>query len=83
MCGEPLNPHRLTNLIAHVAPVKNAMVTHNAMQKVFRSRFDEGRSHAKLTEVANFEAHLPFITGPAPAYETLLGKNKETFFDIN
>jgi guanylate kinase len=53
------------------------------MQKVFKSRFDEGRAHTKLLDFANFENKHQFITTPAPLYEKLLGKNKEYFFDIN
>ena len=74
---------RMTNFINHVGTVKNAIVTQNAMQKVFRSRFDEGRAHTKLLDFAKFENKHPFITTTAPNYTGLLGKNKEAFFDIN
>jgi hypothetical protein len=53
------------------------------MQKVFRSRYDEGRSNARLQDLSNSFASHPFITAPKSPYETLLGKNKESFFNIN
>jgi len=74
---------RTTNFINHISTVKNAIVTQNAMQKVFKSRFDEGRAHTKLLDFANFENKHQFITTPSPSYEGLLSKNKESFFNIN
>jgi len=59
------------------------MVTYSAIQKVFRSRFDEGRSNARLQDFSNSYAKHPFITEGRVAYESLLGKNKESFFKIN
>jgi hypothetical protein len=65
------------------APVKNSIVTYNAIQKVFKTRFDEGRSNAKLSDISNFFSKQPFVSAPRISYEELLGKNKENFFKIN
>jgi hypothetical protein len=59
------------------------MVTYSAIQKVFRSRYDEGRSNARLQDLSNsYESH-PFLTSPRVPYESLLGKNTESFFSVN
>jgi hypothetical protein len=63
--------------------VKNAMVTYNAIQKVFRSRFDEGRSNARLEDFSNSYVKHPFLTDNRIGYESILGKNKEFFLKIN
>jgi hypothetical protein len=59
------------------------MVTYSAIQKVFRSRYDEGRSNARLQDLSNsYESH-PFLTSSRAPYESLLGKNTESFFAVN
>jgi heme/copper-type cytochrome/quinol oxidase subunit 2 len=63
--------------------VKNSMVTYNSIQKVLKTRFDEGRSNTKLADFANFYIKQPFISSPRVQYEKLLGKTKENFFKIN
>lgn len=63
--------------------VKNSIVTYNAIQKVFKTRFDESRSNAKLSDFANLYTKQPFISSPRIQYEKLLGKTKENFFKIN
>jgi len=50
------------------------------MQKVFKSRFDEGRSNAKLQDISNSTVNYMFINSPKASYESLLGKNKDSFF---
>ncbi len=63
--------------------VKNSIVTYNAIQKVFKTRFDEGRSNAKLSDLSNLYTKQAFISSPRIQYEKLLGKTKENFFKIN
>lgn len=63
--------------------IKNALVTYNAMQKVFKSRFDELRSHAKLTDYSNSFTNQLYISSPKTKYESLLGKNKISYYNIN
>jgi hypothetical protein len=53
------------------------------MQKVFKSRLDEGRSHARLSDFSNSHVSHNFITAPKSGYESSLGKNKNSFFDVN
>jgi hypothetical protein len=62
---------------------RNSIVTYNAIQKVFKSRFDEGRSHARLQDFSNSYVTHPFITEARSPYEGLLGKNRESFFSVN
>jgi hypothetical protein len=74
------NEVRVTNPIKLRSTTKNAMVTYSAIQKVFRSRYDEGRSNARLQDLSNsYESH-PFLTSSKVPYESLLGKNTENFF---
>jgi len=60
---------------------RNAIVSYNAMQKVFKSRLDEGRSHARLSDFSNSFTQHNFITAPKANYEGMLSKNKNSFFD--
>jgi hypothetical protein len=59
------------------------MVTHSSLQKVFRTRFDENRSHAKLTDLNHSYEKQPFVDSSRVNYENLLGKTKENFFRNN
>lgn len=77
------NELRSTNPLKLRSTTKNAIVTYNAMQKVFRSRYDEGRSNARLQDLSNSYVSHSFITAPKSPYESLLGKNKESFFNVN
>ncbi len=63
--------------------IKNSIVTYNAIQKVFKSRFDEMRSHSNLNNFALSEVNQPYISSPKTPYETLLGKNKFNYFNVN
>jgi heme/copper-type cytochrome/quinol oxidase subunit 2 len=74
---------RFNNSINLRNTVKNSIVTYNAIQKVFKTRFDESRSNAKLADFANLHGKQTFISAPRIQYEKLLGKNKESFFKIN
>jgi len=77
------NNLKLSNPFKMRSTVKNAMVTYNAIQKVFRSRFDEGRSNARLEDFSNSFVKHPYITDSRINYESLLGKNKESFLKVN
>ena len=74
---------RLTNPTALRRTARNSSVTFNALQKVFRARFEEGRSHATLAQFAELGLAQPFLNGPRVPYESLLGKTKESFFKAN
>jgi hypothetical protein len=77
------NNFKLSNPFKLRSTVKNAIVTYNAIQKVFKSRFDEGRSNARLEDFSNSFVKHPYITDNRTSYESLLGKNKESFFKTN
>jgi hypothetical protein len=77
------NLARISDQLNLRSPVRNSIVTYNALQKVFRSRFDEGRSNAKLEDFSSSESSQTYITEPRYLYEKLLSKNKENFFNIN
>lgn len=78
-----------SNNLRNVNPLKlrltarNSIVTYNAIQKVFKSRFDEGRSNARLYDLSNSFISHPFLTQGKSGYESLLGKNKESFFSMS
>jgi len=65
------------------SPIRNSIVTYNALQKVFRPRFDESRSHAKLSDYSSTYMTQPYVTSSRYSYEKLLSKNKENFFNLN
>jgi hypothetical protein len=75
--------YRNTNPLKLRLTSRNSIVTYNAIQKVFKSRFDEGRSNARLLDLSNSFVSHPFLTQAKPSYESLLGKNKESFFTLN
>jgi len=74
---------RFSNALNLRAPVKNSIVNYNAIQKVFKTRFDESRSNTKLSDFSNFYVKQPLISSSRIPYEKLLGKTKENFFKIN
>jgi hypothetical protein len=73
---------RLSNPLKLRSTAKNSIVTYNALQKVFRARFDEGRSNARLQDISNAFVKYPFLSEKKTKYESLLGKNKESFFKL-
>jgi hypothetical protein len=77
------NNLKLSNPMKLRSTIKNAMVTYSAIQKVFRSRFDEGRSNARLEDFSNSFVKHPYLTDSRVGYESLLGKNKESFLKTN
>lgn len=72
-----------TNNINLRATAKNSIVTYNAMQKVFKTRFDENRSHARLNDLSNSFFGQNYLTMPKISYETILGKNKSNYIDVS
>jgi hypothetical protein len=77
------NDVRVSNPMKLRSSASNTIVTYNAIQKVFKSRFDEGRSHARLQDFSNSYVSHPFLTEKKSPYEGMLGKNKESFFNVN
>jgi hypothetical protein len=74
---------RVSNPMKLRSSTRSAIVTYNAIQKVFKSRFDENRSHARLQDFSNSYVSHPFLTEKKTPYESLLAKNKESFFNVN
>ena len=77
------NDLRVSNPLKLRSTAKNSMVTYSAMQKVFKSRFDEGRSNARLQDISNSYNPYLFINAERSPYESLLTKNTDSFFSIN
>lgn len=75
------NNDRTTNLINLRNTAKNSIVTYAAIQKVFKTRFDENRSHARLLDFSNSFTKQPFVSAKKTPYENILGKTKNTFFN--
>jgi hypothetical protein len=74
------NDIRVNNYIKLRSTAKSAIKTYTAIHKVFKFRFDEGRSNVHLNSFSNMSVTAPFISEKRTNYESLLGKNKETFF---
>ena len=74
---------RLSNYLDLRSPIKNSIVTYNALQKVFHTRFDEGRSNTRLNDYSNSYNKQNYISESRLKYEKLINKNKEFFFNIN
>jgi hypothetical protein len=74
---------RVTNTMKLRSSARSAIVTYNAIQKVFKSRFDEGRSNARLQDFSNSYVSHPFVTEAKSPYERMLGKNMDSFFNVN
>jgi hypothetical protein len=77
------NDLRLSNPFKLRGTAKSAIVTYNAIQKVFRSRLDEGRSNTRLQDFSSSFVKHPLLTDSRINYESLLGKNKESFLQLN
>jgi hypothetical protein len=71
---------RLSNPATLRSSVRNSVVNYSAFQKVFRPRFDEGRSHSQSSSFANLGLRQPLISDYKVPYLQLLGKNRDSFF---
>lgn len=78
-----LNSTRISNPLNLRSTAKNSMTTYGALQKVFKNRFEEGRSNTRITNFADVRSKLPFMTDKKVSYEKLLGKNKESFYNTS
>lgn len=75
--------HALTNSMKLRTTAKNSIVTYNAIQKVYKSRFDDSRSNTNFGDFINSDAKYPFLLEPKSSYESMLGKNKESYFNVS
>jgi hypothetical protein len=74
---------RLSSPLTLRSTTRNSIVNFNALQKVFRARFEEGRANATLAQFSELSTTQPFLNTERVEYEKLLGKTKKTFFNIN
>lgn len=77
------NDLKLTNTLKLRSTAKNSVVTYNAIQKVYKARFDDLRANINFSDITNSYASYPFLTESKAPYETMLKKNKETFYNLN
>lgn len=75
------NSARYSNPVTLRSTAKNSIVTYAALQKVFRSRLEDGRSNVRLNHFSDLRANQPFLMGNKVTFEKLLGKNKESFYN--
>jgi heme/copper-type cytochrome/quinol oxidase subunit 2 len=75
--------YHISNPLKLRITTRNLIITHNAIQKVFKSRFDEGRSNVKLQDISNSYSSYPFFSSKRISYENILYKNKDNFFNVN
>jgi hypothetical protein len=72
---------RSSNLLKLRSTTKRAIKTFNALQLVFRLRFDEGRSNVGLNHLSATSTRYPLISEARVPYSQILGKNNESFFN--
>jgi hypothetical protein len=72
---------KLTNNLKIRSTAKNSIVTYNAIQKVYKSRFDDLRSNVNIKDFYNSFTKYPFISEKKSPYEEMLTKNKEFFYN--
>lgn len=62
---------------------KSLMVSSNAIVKIFKNRYDDFRSLARLRDFSNMESKQFFISNDRIGYETLLKKNNFSFVALD
>ena len=77
------NQFFLSNPVKLRSTVKNLMVTYGAIQKVYRSRFDEGRSNMHISSMHNSYTPYPLLTETRNNYESIVAKNRESYFSAS
>lgn len=71
---------RESNSLLIRSSAKESIVTYNALRKVFKARFDEGRANLRIHNIVSIFPKLPFINMPRVPLEVLLYKNSSKFF---
>ena len=77
------NSARVSNPVTLRNTAKNSLVTYSSLKKVFRARFEDGRANTKMTTFGNFKVKQPFMNDTQVPYTKLLGKNKESFYNVS
>jgi hypothetical protein len=70
---------RFSNYFLLRPSTRSAMSNYSSYQKVYKARFDENRSFAKITDIAHSFVKQTNVSTSRIRYERLLGKNKENF----
>lgn len=73
----------LTNPLKIRSSAKNSIVTYNAIQKVYKARFDDLRANINFPDFTNSFSSYPFLLETKTPYENLLKKHKESFYNSN
>nr|YP_010049565.1 cytochrome c oxidase subunit 2 [Strombidium cf. sulcatum]QPL15970.1 cytochrome c oxidase subunit 2 [Strombidium cf. sulcatum] len=73
---------KLSSQINVAKSAKGYINGYGAMQKVFKTRLDEQRSHMRLTDVSNSYVKYPLISETRVNYEDLIKKNKNSYFAL-
>jgi hypothetical protein len=77
------NTMNMTNSLKLRSTAKNSIVTYNAIQKVYKARFDELRANINFQDFTNSFSAYPFLLESKTPYENILKKNKESFYNVN
>ena len=72
---------RVSNPLSLRSSARNSIVTFNALQKVFRARFEDSRSNVSLNQFSELKTHQPLMTPARVSYESMLGKTRTSFYD--
>jgi hypothetical protein len=74
---------RISNSLTLRSTTRNSIVNFNALQKVFRARFEDGRANVNLNQFSELTSTQPFLNTDRVNYEKLLGFFFLNFFNIN
>jgi hypothetical protein len=81
MYGDDLsNTARFSDSLYLRSSARNSILGYNAIQKVFRSRFEEGRANIGVSNYMESAVKKPNISSARANVETMLGKNKSSFY---
>lgn len=71
---------RNSNSVNIRSSAKESITSYNALRKVFKARFDEGRANLRFSNIVDLFVTAPFINMPRVPFEVLLQKNSSEFF---
>lgn len=71
---------QMSEIIEQRNSAKNLIVSSNAIVKIFKNRYDDFRSLARLRDFSDMEAKQFLISNDRINYEMLLKKNNSSFF---
>jgi len=71
-----------TNLLSLRSSIRGSLITYNALQKVFKARFEDSRSLTGLNFISNLRTAQPFISSYRPLYENFFKKSQNNFTEL-